>query len=145
VIRIAVVACAVLAAVSTALTLPDTWRWLSEQRSDGAELTAVDRFQAAGFSNRLPVGGFDFFRGNVKRGDKVFVWARPGTSVRGVDFPTAARTFARYYLLPATIVERPQEATVVVTVGRDPKELGLRYKAVLTQDGFAVARVRDPA
>jgi hypothetical protein len=33
---------------------------------------------------------------------------------------------------------------VVVTVGRDPKELGLRYKDVLTQDGFAVARVRDP-
>jgi hypothetical protein len=145
VIRIAVAACAVLAAVSTALTLPDTWRWLSEQRSDSAGLTAVDRFQAAGFSNRLPVGGFDFFRANVKRGDKVFVWARPGTSVRGVDFPTAARTFARYYLLPATIVEQPQAATVVVTVGRDPKELGLRYKDVLTQDGFAVARVRDPA
>jgi hypothetical protein len=145
VIRAGVVLCAVLAAVSVALTLPDTWRWLSEQRSDSAALTAVDRFQAPGFSNRLPVGGFDFFRANVKRGDKVFVWARPGTSVRGVDFPTAARTFARYYLLPATIVEQSQDATVVVTVGRDPKELGLRYKDVLTQDGFAVARVRDPA
>jgi hypothetical protein len=145
VIRAAVVLCAVLAALSTALTLPDTWRWLSEQRSDAAELTPVDRIQAPGFSNRLPVGGFDFFRANVKRGDKVFVWSRPGTSVRGVDFPTAARTFARYYLLPATIVERPEEATVVVGVGRDPTELGLRYKSVLTQEGFAVARVRDPA
>jgi hypothetical protein len=145
VIRIAAASCAVLAAVSTALTLPDTWSWLAEQRSDSAGLTAVDRFQAAGFSNRLPVGGFDFFRANVKRGDKVFVWARPGTSVRGVDFPTAARTFARYYLLPATIVDQPHEATVVVTIGRDAKELGLPYKAVLTQNGFAVARVRDPA
>jgi hypothetical protein len=145
VIRTGVALCAVLAAVSTALTLPDTWRWLSEQRSDSAQLTAVDRFQAAGFSNRLPVGGFDFFRANVKRGDKVFVWARAGTSVRGVDFPTAARTFARYYLLPATIVDQPQDATVVVTIGRDPKELGLHYKDVLKQDGFAVARVRDPA
>jgi hypothetical protein len=144
-IRAGVVLCAALAAVSIALTLPDTWRWLSEQRADSADLSAVDRFQAPGFSNRLPVGGFDFFRANVKRGDKVFVWARPGTSVRGVDFPTAARTFARYYLLPATIVEEPQEATVVVTVGRDPKELGLAYKNVVRQDGFAVARVRDPA
>jgi hypothetical protein len=144
-IRAGVVLCAALAAVSIALTLPDTWRWLSEQRADSADLTAVDRFQAPGFSNRLPVGGFDFFRANVRRGDKVFVWARPGTSVRGVDFPTAARTFARYYLLPATIVEQPQEATVVVTVGRDPKELGLSYRSVVRQDGFAVARVRDPA
>jgi hypothetical protein len=144
VIRAGVVLCAVLAAVSTALTLPDTWGWLSEQRRDSADLTALDRYQAAGFSNRLPVGGFDFFRANVKRGDKVYVWARPGTSLRGVDFPTAARTFARYYLLPATIVDNPQDATVVVTVGRSPNELGLRYKNVLTQDGFAVARVRDP-
>jgi hypothetical protein len=144
VIRAGVALCAVLAAVSTALTLPDTWRWLSEQRREAAELTPVDRLQAPGFDNRLPVGGFDFFRANVKRGDKVFVWARPGTSVRGVDFPTAARTFARYYLLPATIVERPELATVVVAVGRDPRELGLRYKTVLTQQGFAVGRVRDP-
>jgi hypothetical protein len=144
-IRAGVVLCAALAAVSIALTLPDTWRWLSEQRADSADLTVVDRFQAPGFSNRLPVGGFDFFRANVRRGDKVFVWARPGTSVRGVDFPTAARTFARYYLLPATIVEQPQEATVVVTVGRDPKELGLSYRNVVRQDGFSVARVRDPA
>lgn len=143
-IRAGVALCAVLAAVSTALTFPDTWRWLSEQRRDAAQLTPVDRLQAPGFNNRLPVGGFDFFRANVKRGDKVFVWARPGTSVRGVDFPTAARTFARYYLLPATIVERPEQATVVVAVGRDPKELGLRYKNVLTQEGFAVGRVRDP-
>jgi hypothetical protein len=144
VIRAGVVLCAVLAALSTALTLPDTWSWLSEQRRDSDDLTAIDRYQAPGFSNRLPVGGFDFFRANVRRGDKVFVWARPGTSVRGVDFPTAARAFARYYLLPATIVERPQDATVVVTVGRSPRELGLRYKNVLTQPGFAVARVRDP-
>jgi len=144
VIRGGVALCAALAAVSIALTLPDTWHWLSEQHRDAAELTSIDRFQAPGFSNRLPVGGFEFFHANVKRGDKVFVWARPGTSVRGVDFPTAARTFARYYLLPATIVEQPEDATVVVAVGRDPKELGLHYKSVLKQDGFAVGRVRDP-
>jgi hypothetical protein len=143
-IRAGVAVCAVLAAVSALLTLPDTWRWLSEQHHDSAELTAADRYQAAGFNNRLPVGGFDFFRANVKRGDEVFVWSRPGTSVRGVDFPTAARTFARYYLLPATIVEEPRDATVVVAIGRDPKELGLRYKSVLEQGGFTVARVRDP-
>jgi hypothetical protein len=144
VIRAGVALCAALAAVSIALTLPDTWRWLSDQHRDSAELTSLDRFEAPGFNNRLPVGGFEFFRTNVKRGDKVFVWARPGTSVRGVDFPTAARTFARYYLLPATIVERPQDATVVVAVGRNPKELGLHYKSVLEQDAFAVGRVRDP-
>jgi hypothetical protein len=138
--------CAAIALLSAALTLPDTWRWLSEQRSDSEDLSAIDRFQASGFGNRLPVGGFDFFRAHVRRGDLVFVHARPGSSARGVDFPTAARTFARYYLLPAIVVDDPREATVVVAVGRDPRELGLRYASVLEEDGgsFVVARVRDP-
>jgi len=138
---------AALALASTALTLPDTWSWLSEQRSDAEGLSAIDRFQAPGFSNRLPVGGFDFFRANVKRGDRVYVHARTGTSVRGVDFPTASRTFARYYLLPAIVVDDPSEATVVVAVARDPRELGLRYASVLEEDRgtFVVARVKDPA
>ena len=80
----------------------------------GQRLGPADRVQAPGFNNRLPVGGFDFFRANVRRGDRVYVLARPGTTVRGVDFPTGARTFARYYLLPAIVVERPEDATVVV-------------------------------
>jgi hypothetical protein len=139
--------CAAIALVSAALTLPDTWSWLSEQRSDSETLSEVDRFQAAGFANRLPVGGFDFFRTHVKRGDRVYVHARTGTSVRGVDFPTAARTFARYYLLPAVVVDDFRDATVVVTVARDPRELGLEYASVLEQDGgtFTVARVSDPS
>jgi hypothetical protein len=136
----------VLALVSVALTLPDTWSWLSDQREELSELTVVDRGRIAGFNNQLPVGAFDHFRANVRRGDKFYVHARPGTSLRGVDFPTAARTFARYYLLPATIVDDPAEATVVVAIGRDPRELGLSYTSVLPgEDGsYSVARVRDP-
>ncbi|HZB23444.1 MAG TPA: hypothetical protein VE444_06320 [Gaiellaceae bacterium] len=139
--------CAAIALVSTLMTLPDTWSWLSEQHDVSAELSDASRFQAAGFNNRLPVGGFDFFRTHVKRGDRVYVLARAGTSTRGVDFPTAARTFARYYLLPAIVVDDPADATVIVTVARDPRELGLRYTSVLEQDGgtFTVARVSDPA
>ena len=138
--------CAAVAVASTALTLPATWRWLSEQRADLEGLTAVDREQAAGFNNRLPVGGFDFFRANVRRGDRVFVLARAGTSVRGVDFPTAARTFARYYLLPAVVVDDVREATVVVAIAADPTRLGPKYRSVLTaEDGtFVVARIEDP-
>jgi hypothetical protein len=145
--RALVAACAASALVSAVLTLPDTWRWLSDQHSELAELTAVDRYQAPGFNNRLPVGGFDFFRTHVKRGDRVFVLARPGTSLRGVDFPTAARTFARYYLLPATVVDDVSEATVVVAIGENPRTLGPTYTSVLTDDGgtFVVARIRDPA
>jgi hypothetical protein len=143
--RPAVVVCAALALLSSALTLPDTWRWLSDQRSDLERLGPADRIQAPGFNNRLPVGGFDFFRANLRRGDTVFVLARPGTTVRGVDFPTGARTFARYYLLPAIVVDRPEEATVVVGIGRDPEELGLDYRTELREDAFYLARVRDPA
>ena len=142
--RAAVVVCAALALLSSALTLPDTWAWLSDQRSDLERLGPADRVQAPGFNNRLPVGGFDFFRANVRRGDRVFVVARPGTTVRGVDFPTGARTFARYYLLPAIVVERPEDATVVVGIGRDPSELGLEYRSELREDAFYVSRVADP-
>ena len=137
--------CAAIALVSAAITLPATWRWLSDQRSDLEGMSAVDRIQAPGFNNRLPVGAFDFFRANVRRGDRVFVLARPGTTVRGVDFPTGARTFARYYLLPAIVVERPEDATVVVAIGRDPAELGLEYRSTLREGDFHVARVDDPA
>ena len=137
--------CAALALASAAITLPDTWQFLSDQRNDLADLDAVDRVQAPGFNNRLPVGAFDFFRANVRRGDRVYVLARAGTTVRGVDFPTGARTFARYYLLPAIVVERPEDATVVVAIARDPKELGLTYKSTVRQDDFIVSRITDPA
>jgi hypothetical protein len=143
--RAAVAICVALALASSALTLPDTWRWLSEQRSDLEALTPADRVQAPGFNNRLPVGGYEFFRANIRRGDRVFVLARPGTTVRGVDFPTGARTFARYYLLPAIVVERPEEATVVVGIARDPDELGLTYKSTLRDDDFYFSRIEDPS
>ena len=144
--RALVVVCAALAFASAALTLPDTWRWLSSQHAELRELTPVDRYQAAGFNSRLPVGGFDFFRTHVRRGDRVFVLARPGTSLRGVDFPTATRTFARYYLLPATVVDDLAEATVVVAVGADPRGLGPTYTSVVSEDNgtFTVARIGDP-
>jgi hypothetical protein len=143
--RIGALVCAALALGSALLTLPDTWRWLSDQHSALVGLGPADRVQAPGFNNRLPVGGFDFFRANVRRGDRVYVLARPGTTVRGVDFPTGARTFARYYLLPAIVVDRPEDATVVVGVGRDPKELGLTYKSELREDAFYVSRLEDPS
>lgn len=144
--RALVVACAGVALASAAITLPDTWRWLSEQRRELAQLTAVDRQQAPGFNNRLPVGGFDFFRAHVRRGDRVFVLARTGTSLRGVDFPTAARTFARYYLLPAIVVDDLADATVVVSIGANPRTLGRTFASVVSDDNgtFVVARIKDP-
>jgi hypothetical protein len=145
-LRVAAVwACLALALLSSALTLPDTWRWLSDQHTELEALTPAERIQAPGFNNRLPVGGYDLFRANVRRGDTVYVLARPGTTVRGVDFPTGARTFGRYYLLPAIVVDRPEDATVIVGIGRDPRELGLRYRSEQRADPFYVARIRDPS
>lgn len=144
--RALVALCAALALASAVSTLPATWQWLSDERAQLEGLSAVDRYQAAGFGNRLPVGAFDFFRANVKRGDRVYVLARPGTSVRGVDFPTAARTFARYYLLPAIVVDDVRDATVVVAIGENPRKLGAAYTSVLRDENgtFVVARLRDP-
>ena len=43
------------------------------------------------------------------------------------------------------MVDRPEDATVIVGIGRDPRELGLQYRSEQREDPFYVARIRDPS
>ena len=136
----------VVAAISIGMTLPDTWSWIGDQRAEFGDYSERDRVEIAAFDNRIPFEPFAFFRQHVRRGDRFFVFAREGNSVRGVDFSTASRTFARYYLQPAILVDDPANATVVLAIGRAPAETGFRFKSILRgpRGEYAVARISDP-
>jgi hypothetical protein len=143
--RLAAVACFLaLAAVSIGRTIGDAWSFLGNQRESYADLTRdapniVPEFQAL-----LPVSVTNFFSSRMRRGDRFYLQAAEGPFIAGVDYPTAVRTFARFELLPAVAVPDPSQADVVLSVGADPRELGLRYSRIDRdpERRYAVARVQ---
>ena len=132
-----------VAAFSTASTFDDTWRFLDDQHESYADLTAVEPNIVPEFQTLLPVSAVNFFASRMRRGDRFYVHAAEGPFIAGVDYPTAVRTFARFQLLPAILVRDPREADVVLTIGGDPTQLGLRLREVArSPDGrYAFARV----
>lgn len=134
----------VCAVASTAWTFGPTWRWLSTQRSTYAHDSALDRFEATGYGNALPVAGYEFFRGRLRSGERYYLAAAPGAYIGGVDRRTGLATFARYFLLPAIQVGDPKQADAIVSVGVDPATLGLTYSRVVqSPDGpFWYAQVQ---
>jgi hypothetical protein len=130
--------------VSTLRTLPDTWSFLSGQRSAYAELTAEQPNVVPQFQSLVPVEAARFFFAHLERGDRYYLLSPKGTFFTGVDRQTAVRTFGRFYLLPAVATRDPAEAEVVLAIDADPRDLGLRYAEVVRGPGgrYAVARVR---
>jgi hypothetical protein len=138
------VAALVVALASGLKELPGSWRWLSGQRSQFEHLTAQERAQEPGTAQLLPVDAFDFFRSELREGDRYYLAARKGRFTAGVDRATAARIFSRFYLLPAIQVDAPAKADAVLTVGIDPHSLGVSLGPVAKFSGgnYFVARVR---
>jgi hypothetical protein len=139
----AVVVFLAAAAFSTTWTFDDTWRFLSNQRESYRDLTASEPNIVPEFQTLLPVAAVNFFSSRMRRGDRFYVHAAEGPFIAGVDYPTAVRTFSRFQLLPAVLVRDPAEADVVLAIGADPEELGLRLGEVdRSPDGrYVLARV----
>jgi hypothetical protein len=137
---------AATALASTLKTYPESWRFLNREHAQFSGYTAQDRLEAAAYANGIPIDAFNFFRSHLRRGDRFYVNAPPSASFTpGVDRSAALQTFGRYYLLPAIAVTTPAQATVVLSVGEDPKTLGIVFGGVV-QDGsnpFWVARVAE--
>jgi hypothetical protein len=137
-------AVAALALVSAAITFPAAWSWTSDQREafSSVEPSPVNVFR---YQQLLPAEAVAFVRKRVKAKERYFLLARGGEDVvLGVPRQTAARTFARYALLPAVQVADVTDADVVVALGVDPASLGIRYQRVdwdPAQTGVAVARI----
>ncbi len=135
---------AATALASTLKTYPESWRFLHREHAQFAGYTAQDRLEAAAYANGIPIDAFNFFRAHLRRDDNFYVNAPASASFTpGVDRTAALQTFGRYYLLPAIAVTTPAQATVVLSVGQDPKTLGIPF-AQVAQDGsnpFWIARV----
>ncbi|MDX6447912.1 MAG: hypothetical protein QOD08_375 [Gaiellaceae bacterium] len=132
------------ALASTLKSYPESWRFLHREHVQFSGYTAQDRLEAAAYANGIPIDAFNFFRAQLRRDDRYFVNAPASASFTpGVDRSATLQTFGRYYLLPAIAVTTPAQATVVLSVGTDPKSLGLPFSDVV-RDGsnpFWVARV----
>ena len=135
---------AATALASTLKSYPESWRFLHREHAQFSGYTAQDRLEAAAYANGIPIDAFNFFRSHLRRDDLFFVSAPASASFTpGVDRSATLQTFGRYYLLPAIAVATPVQATVLLSVGTDPKTLGLPLADVF-QDGsnpFWVARV----
>jgi hypothetical protein len=135
---------AATALASTLKSYPESWRFLHREHAQFSGYTAQDRREAAAYANGIPIDAFNFFRAHLRRGDLYFVSAPASASFDpGVDRSASLQTFGRYYLLPAIAVATPAQASVILSVGTDPKALGLSLAEVV-QDGsnpFWFARV----
>lgn len=132
-----------LAAFSTGRTFDRTWDFMQDQRESYADLTAAEPNIVPEFQTLLPVAAVNFFSSRMRRDDRFYVHAAEGPFIAGVDYPTAVRTFARFQLLPAVLVRDPREADVILAIGADPAQLGLRLRDVArSPDGrYGIARV----
>jgi hypothetical protein len=142
---VAAVGALAIALASGVKELPGSWRWLSGQRDQFEHLTAQERAQEPGTAQLLPVDAFDFFRSKLRERDRFYLAVRKGNFTAGVDRATAARIFGRFYLLPAILVDAPADADVVLTVGIDPRSLGVSLGPVAKFSGgnYFAARVRQ--
>ena len=134
--RLAVIATFALVALFVAVSLFSVtnafrtdWLGLSEDRHAYEGLSPKDQAHAPGDHIPLPVDVFDFYRDRLHRGDRYFLQVQPG-AFGNVDKPTAVSTFARFYLLPAVLVDDLLRATVVLSWDADPRALGLPYRRI---------------
>ena len=142
---VAAVAAFVVAIGSGINDFPNTWDWLSKQHAQFAGLSPAERAQEPGTAQLLPVDAFDFFRSQLREGDRFYIAASHGGYETGVDRATASRIFGRFYLLPAVQVDDPSKADVVFTVGVEPRTLGvpLQHVAKFSGGAYYAARVRS--
>jgi hypothetical protein len=136
-LAVAAVVAAALATVATAL--PRSWDYLSSQEHAYGSLTAGQRERLPGYAIGLPVSYFDFFRRELHRGDRYYLYVGD-VSARGappgVQPVEALQAYARFYLLPATQASHPAAADVLLGFGVPPSALSLGGRRV-TQAGAA--------
>lgn len=102
------------------------WAVMHDDRIAYENLTAQERVHAPGDHIPLRMDIFDFYRDRLRRDDRYFFLVPPGR-FGTIDKPTAVKTFGRFYLLPAVLVDDPLRATVILSWDIDPRALGLPY------------------
>jgi hypothetical protein len=129
--RTAALATAAAAVLGLAITVvdgvPRTVESLEAEHRRFDGLDRPEREQTFGAAVPVPMEIFDFYRRNLRADDRFYVQAPAEAFGQFADKETVVRNVARYYLLPAVEVERPEDATVVLSYDSDPGLLPLEY------------------
>lgn len=112
---------------SVIVDVPHSWRLMRSEHDRFASLSRSEKEQAFGTMLPLPMEIFAWYRNYLRPGDRYFVQVHPNAFGEFIDKPTAVRTVARLYLLPAVEVADLRQADVVVSFDADPAELHVRY------------------
>ena len=125
-------ALAVLVAVALASAgagVAKVWPELGSQQARYATWSDAQLAHAPAVHERLPIPVFDAWRAAVGPGVRYFIDLRRGrTKVDELRNGLVYRTFATYWLLPATPVDTPAQADVVLAYRADPRQLGIRFR-----------------
>jgi hypothetical protein len=117
----------IVLAYSIVEDVPHSWRLMRNEHARFAGYTRVQRDQAFGTLLPLPMDIFAWYRLYLHAGDRYYLQTPPGAFGEFIDKPTAVRTVARLYLLPAVQVAKLRDANIVVSFDADPGTLPLRY------------------
>jgi hypothetical protein len=124
-------AAAVAAAIGLVFTvvdgLPDSLAVLEAERTRFEAMPEEERAQAFGLLIPTRMDIFDFYRRGLRKDDRYYIQIEDEAFGEFASKATVVRSVARYYLAPAVEVERPEEATVVLSYDTDPALLPLRY------------------
>jgi hypothetical protein len=129
--RAALAVLAALALASAAAGVAKVWPELGDQQARYRTWSDAELAHAPAVHERLPIPVFDAWRAAVGPGVRYFVDLRRGRNrVDELRNGLVYRTFATYWLLPATPVATPEQADVVLAYRTDPRALGLRFRRV---------------
>jgi hypothetical protein len=129
----------VLAVVSAGLGVAKVWPALSDARSRETGLSKTQAKQAIWRESPLPPALYDFWRAQLRRGERYFVAVRP-TGEQSLVKPIIVRAYAAYWLLPAIEVRAVRQAKVVLTFRVDAS--AFRGHAVCRRIRFEACVVR---
>jgi hypothetical protein len=104
---------------------------LTAQRTQFGALTSDERARYFGATLPLAMDIFDFYRRNLRPGDRYWMQVPDDAFSAFADKRTAVTNVAHTYLLPAIEVERRRDANVILSWDSDPSTLGLRYSSQL--------------
>lgn len=120
-----------------------TWQVVRAESAAYAPLSREERDLVFITRMGMPAGLFEWYRGQLRRGDRYYVHGAPGGFGQFADLRTTVRAIGRLHFLPAVEVDDPAEADVIVTWQADPSELGLTYwsQSQAGQQPFFLSRV----
>lgn len=90
-------------------------------------MSTAERNQAYGTLIPLRMDVFDFYRANLRPGDRYWVQVDPGAFSEFADKATVVRAVGRMALIPAVEVDRAEDADVILSWDKDPGLLPYEY------------------